>query len=132
VLVCSLKVILPGPESCFHGPFARACRRGLRPTRQTRPGTANMGTTCGTLPVSVTCMTPSRYRRPLMICAAVVAILSLGAVGTVMALAFAGTAAPVWVTSTALYGLPVAFLLMLFLVLDSVAGRRRAGKSGGL
>ena len=48
-----------------------------------------------------------------------------------MALAFAGTAAPVWVTSTALYGLPVAFLLMLFLVLDSVAGRRRAGKSGG-
>ncbi len=49
-----------------------------------------------------------------------------------MALAFAGTAAPVWVTSVALYGLPVAFLLMLFLVLDSVAGRRRAGKSGGL
>lgn len=48
-----------------------------------------------------------------------------------MALAFAGAAAPVWVTSIALYGLPVAFLLMLFLVLDSVAGRRRAGKSGG-
>ena len=77
-------------------------------------------------------MTPSRYRRPLMICAAVVAILSLGAVGAVMVLAFAGTAAPVWVTSTALYGLPVAFLLMLFLVLDGVAGRRRAGKSDGL
>jgi hypothetical protein len=67
-----------------------------------------------------------------MICAAVVAILSLAAVGAVMALAFGGTAAPVWVTSTALYGLPVAFLLMLFLVLDSVVGRRRAGKSGGL
>jgi hypothetical protein len=49
-----------------------------------------------------------------------------------MALAFAGIAAPIWVTSTALYGLPAAFLLMLFLVLDSVAGRRRAGKSGGL
>ena len=48
-----------------------------------------------------------------------------------MALAFAGSAAPVWVTSTALYGLPVAFLLMLFLVLDSVAGRRRAGKPCG-
>ncbi len=73
-------------------------------------------------------MTPSRYRRPLMICAAVVAILSLGAVGAVMALAFAGTAAPVWVTSTALYGLPVAFLLMLFLVLDSVAGTAPGGK----
>jgi hypothetical protein len=53
------------------------------------------------------------------------------AVGAVMALAFAGSAAPVWVTSTALYGLPLAFLLMLFLILDSVAGRRRAGKSGG-
>ncbi len=48
-----------------------------------------------------------------------------------MALAFAGSAAPAWVTSTALYGLPVAFLLMLFLILDSVAGRRRAGKPGG-
>jgi hypothetical protein len=66
-----------------------------------------------------------------MICAAFVAILSLVAVGAVMAFAFAGSVAPVWVTSTALYGLPVAFLLMLFLVLDSVAGRRRAGKPGG-
>ena len=47
-----------------------------------------------------------------------------------MALAFAGSAAPVWITSTALYGLPVAFLPTLFLILDSVAGRRRAGKSG--
>ncbi|MDQ5863014.1 MAG: hypothetical protein M3536_12210 [Actinomycetota bacterium] len=76
-------------------------------------------------------MTPTRYRRPLMICAAVVALLSLLAVGAVMAFAFAGSVAPVWVTSAALYGLPVAFLLMLFLILDSVAGRRRAGKSGG-
>jgi hypothetical protein len=76
-------------------------------------------------------MTPSRYRRPLMIFAAAVALLSLMAVGAVMALASAGSAAPVWVTSTALYGLPLAFLLMLFLILDSVAGRRRAGKSGG-
>jgi len=45
-----------------------------------------------------------------------------------MALAFAGSVAPAWVTYSALYGLPLAFLLMLFLVLDSVAGRRRAGK----
>lgn len=66
-----------------------------------------------------------------MICAAAVALFSLMAVGAVMALAFAGSAAPVWVTSVALYGLPLAFLLMLFLILDSVAGRRRAGKSGG-
>ena len=73
-------------------------------------------------------MTPTRYRHPLMIIAAVIAVLSLAAVGTVMALAFAGSVAPAWVTYTALYGLPVACLLMLFLVLDSVAGRRRAGK----
>jgi cytochrome c-type biogenesis protein CcmH/NrfF len=66
-----------------------------------------------------------------MICAAFVALLSLAAVGAVMVFAFGGYVAPVWVTSTALYGLPVAFLLMVFLVLDSVAGRRRAGKSGG-
>lgn len=73
-------------------------------------------------------MTPSRYRRPIMIAAAVIAVFSLVAVGAVMTLAFAGTAAPGWVTYPALYGLPLAFLLMLFLVLDSVAGRRRAGK----
>ena len=73
-------------------------------------------------------MTPTRYRHPLMIIAAVIAVLSLAAVGTVMALAFAGSVAPAWVTYTALYGLPVAFLLMLFLVLDRVAGRRRAGQ----
>jgi hypothetical protein len=66
-----------------------------------------------------------------MICAAAVALLSLMAVGAVMALAFAGSVAPAWVTSIALYGLPLAFLLMLFLILDSAAGRRRAGNSGG-
>jgi cation transporter-like permease len=81
--------------------------------------------------VSVTFMTPSRYRRPLMIFAAVVAVLSLAAVAGVMAFAFAGVVAPAWVTYAALYGLPLAFLLMLFLVLDSIAGRRRAGKPDG-
>jgi len=78
---------------------------------------------------SVTSMTPSRYRRPLMVLAAVIAVLSLIAVGTVMALAFAGSVAPTWVTYSALYGLPAAFILMLLLVLDGVAGRRRAGKA---
>ncbi len=63
-----------------------------------------------------------------MIAAAVIAVLSLAAVAAVMALAFAGSVAPAWVTYTALYGLPAAFVLMLFLVLDGVAGRRRAGK----
>lgn len=108
-LVCYFKVILPHARILLSLLHTIACRRT----------------------VSVTSMTPSRYRRPLMICAAAVALLSLMAVGAVMALAFAGSAAPVWVTSTALYGLPLAFLLMLFLILDSVAGRRQAGKSGG-
>ncbi|MEE9098500.1 hypothetical protein [Pseudarthrobacter phenanthrenivorans] len=75
-------------------------------------------------------MTSLRYRRPLMILAAVIAVLSLGAVGTVMALAFAGSVAPTWITYTALYGLPVAFILMLLLVLDGVAARRRSGRAG--
>jgi hypothetical protein len=48
-----------------------------------------------------------------------------------MALAAAGQAAPQWITSTALYGLPAAFLLMLVLVVDGVAARRRAGSPGG-
>ncbi|HSU48051.1 MAG TPA: hypothetical protein VLJ40_14190 [Arthrobacter sp.] len=73
-------------------------------------------------------MTSLRYRRPLMVLAAVIAVLSLAAVGTVMALAFAGSVAPAWVTYLALYGLPAAFILMLLLVLDGVAARRRAGK----
>ncbi|MDQ0146883.1 MULTISPECIES: hypothetical protein [Pseudarthrobacter] len=73
-------------------------------------------------------MTPSRYRRPLMVLAAVVAVLSLIAVAAVMALAFAGSVAPAWITYTALYGLPAAFILMLLLVLDGVAARRRAGR----
>jgi len=72
-------------------------------------------------------MTPLRFRRPLMVLAAAIALLSLVAVGAVMALAFAGSVAPIWVTYSALYGLPVAFILMLLLVLDGVAARRRAG-----
>lgn len=70
-------------------------------------------------------MTFPGYRRPLMIIAAVIAVLSLAAVGTVMAVAFHEGVAPVWVTWTALYGLPVAFMLGIFLVVDSVRQRRR-------
>jgi hypothetical protein len=69
-------------------------------------------------------MIPHGYRRPLMIVAAVVAVLSLAAVGTVMAISFANGVAPVWVTFTALYGLPLAFILMAALVVDSVWARR--------
>ena len=70
-------------------------------------------------------MTPLRFRRPLLIVAAAAAVLSLTAVGVVMAMAFNNAVSPAWITSTALYGLPVAFLLMLLLVIDGVASRRR-------
>jgi hypothetical protein len=75
-------------------------------------------------------MTPQRFRRLLLILAAVVAVLSLAAVGAVMAMAFSNTVAPVWLTSMALYGLPVAFLLMAALVVDAVAARRRTREHG--
>lgn len=70
-------------------------------------------------------MSITGYRRPLTIAAAVVALLSLAAVGGVMVIAAAGSAAPVWMTSVALYGLPIAFLAMLALVVDAVVQRRR-------
>lgn len=70
-------------------------------------------------------MTPLRFRRPLLIVAAAAALLSLTAVGVVMAMAFNNAVSPAWITSAALYGLPVAFLLMLLLVIDGVASRRR-------
>ena len=76
-------------------------------------------------------MTPQRFRRPVLILAAAVAALSLAAVGAMMAMAFNNTVAPVWVTSVALYGLPLAFLLMLALVIDAVASRRRTPGHGG-
>ena len=60
-----------------------------------------------------------------MIVAAAAAVLSLTAIGVVMAMAFNNAASPAWITSAALYGLPVAFLLMLLLVIDDVAARRR-------
>ena len=60
-----------------------------------------------------------------MIVAATLAVLSLVAVGAVMAMAFNNAVAPAWITSAALYGLPVAFLLMLALVVVAVAARRR-------
>ena len=75
-------------------------------------------------------MTTLHFRRPLLIVAAAVAVLSLVAVATVMAMAFNNAVAPVWVTSTALYGLPVAFLLMLAHVGEGIAARRRARGPG--
>jgi hypothetical protein len=75
--------------------------------------------------VSVASMIPHDFRRPLTIVAAVVAVLSLASVAAVMGIAFANGVAPVWVTSTALYGLPLAFILMAALVVDAVWARRR-------
>ncbi len=69
-------------------------------------------------------MTLTRYRRPVTIIAATLAVLSLVAVGTVMAMAVNHAVAPVWITSLALYGLPVAFILMLALIVDGVVARR--------
>ncbi|UXM92699.1 hypothetical protein [Paenarthrobacter sp. JL.01a] len=70
-------------------------------------------------------MTSPGYRRPLMMAAVAIAVLSLAAVAAVIAVAYNGGSAPVWVTSTALYGLPVAFMLAVVLVLDAVRQRRR-------
>ncbi|MFI2563894.1 hypothetical protein [Paenarthrobacter sp. NPDC018779] len=70
-------------------------------------------------------MTSTGYRRPLTIAAAIVAIISLAAVAAVMAIAFNGGVAPVWITSTALYGLPLAFILAVVPVVDAVRQRRR-------
>ena len=75
-------------------------------------------------------MTLTRYRRPLIVIAATLAVLSLAAVGAVMAMAFNNVVAPAWITATALYGLPVAFLLMMALVVDAVAARRRPSGPG--
>ena len=75
-------------------------------------------------------MTPLRFRRPLLIVAAAAAVLSLTAIGVVMAMAFNNAVSPAWITSTALYGLPVAFLLMILLVIDGVAARRRTRDPG--
>ncbi|WP_426976181.1 hypothetical protein ACQCSU_15635 [Pseudarthrobacter sp. O4] len=75
-------------------------------------------------------MTPLRFRRPLLIIAAAAAVLSLLTVGIVMAMAFSNLVAPAWITSLALYGLPLAFLLMLLLVVDGVAARRRTREPG--
>ncbi|MGY2743648.1 hypothetical protein [Arthrobacter sp. UYCu723] len=75
-------------------------------------------------------MTPLRFRRPLLIIAAAAAVLSLLTVDIVMAMAFSNLVAPAWITSLALYGLPLAFLLMLLLVVDGVAARRRTREPG--
>ncbi|MFP3578838.1 hypothetical protein SB659_04530 [Arthrobacter sp. SIMBA_036] len=70
-------------------------------------------------------MTSPGPRRPLMVLAALVAAVSLATVGVVMAVAFDGGVAPAWVTSTALYGLPLAFVLAALVMVGAIRERRR-------
>ena len=113
-LCCTPCCTFPAP--CMHAGRDAGCDAG-------QPGAHRPGS-CGPA-ASVRRMTSPGYRRPLMIVAAMIAVLSLAAVGAVMAIAFNGGVAPVWITSTALYGLPVAFMLAVVLVLDAVRQRRR-------
>lgn len=117
VLVCYFKVILP--DHLF-----MLCRRFAAPLLHACGAFAHGPGPCGPA-ASVRRMTSPGYRRPLMIVAAMIAVLSLAAVGAVMAIAFNSGVAPVWITSTALYGLPVAFMLAVVLVLDAIRQRRR-------
>ncbi len=117
VLVCSFKVILPDPlfPLCRdHAVHEQDKSRSNEPPSRAAASVVGM-------------TSPPGYRRPpIMIIAAVIAVISLAAVGTVMAVAFNGGVPPVWVTWTALYGLPpVAFMLAVVLVVDSVRQRRR-------
>nr|WP_077490854.1 hypothetical protein [Sinomonas mesophila] len=56
---------------------------------------------------------------------ALLAGLSLAAWAATLALASGGATAPAWVTALALYGLPVAFLLMAAAIVAGVLERRR-------
>jgi hypothetical protein len=114
VLVCSFKVILPNP-------LFPLCRDHAVHEQ----GKSSRNESSRRAAASVVGMTSPGYRRPIMITAAVIAVISLVAVGTVMAVAFNGGVPPVWVTWAALYGLPVAFMLAVVLVVDSVRQRRR-------
>ncbi|WP_405474769.1 hypothetical protein [Paenarthrobacter ilicis] len=70
-------------------------------------------------------MTSPGYRRPFTVAAAVIAVLSLAAVGVVIAISSSGATPPTWVTSVALYGLPLAFVLAAVPVLDAIRQRRK-------
>ena len=56
---------------------------------------------------------------------ALLAAASLAAWAAILALAAGAAAAPSWVTALALYGLPVAFLLMAAAIVAGVLERRR-------
>ncbi len=76
-------------------------------------------------------MTVQRYQRPLVAIAAAAAVISLVAVAAVLVLAFNHAVAPAWLTSIALYGLPLAFALMLAAVIGAILVRRQAREPDG-
>jgi cation transporter-like permease len=63
--------------------------------------------------------------RLLTVIGAVVAVVSLGAWAVTLGLAAAGATAPTWITAVALYGLPIAFLIMAAAVAWAFVERRR-------
>lgn len=63
--------------------------------------------------------------RLLTVVGGVLAVVSLGAWAATLGLAASGSAAPTWVASVALYGLPVAFLIMAAAVVWTVLERKR-------
>ncbi|GAB4100608.1 hypothetical protein [Sinomonas halotolerans] len=65
------------------------------------------------------------WRRAATVGGAALAAVSLAAWGAVLGLAAAGWTAPPWVTVLALWGLPLAFVLMAAAIAAAVFERRR-------
>lgn len=65
------------------------------------------------------------WRRAVLAVGVVLAVVSLAAWGVTLGLAAQGGAAPGWVGGLALYGLPVAFILMGVALAAAVLDRRR-------
>ena len=64
-------------------------------------------------------------RRAAALGGALLAGVSLAAWALTLGLAAGGATAPAWVTALALYGLPIAFILMAAAVIAGVLERRR-------
>lgn len=65
------------------------------------------------------------WRAAVLAVGVVLAVVSLAAWGLTLGLAAAGGTAPGWVGGLALYGLPVAFILMGVALAAAVVDRRR-------
>ncbi|MDQ4490887.1 hypothetical protein RBS60_11845 [Sinomonas sp. ASV486] len=65
------------------------------------------------------------WRRGVLTAGVVIAVVSLAAWAVTLGLAAAGGTPPAWVGVVALYGLPVAFVLMGLAIVASAMDRRR-------